>query len=172
MIGIFTERDVLFGDCRAPERFHGQLIDIFVDGQFQQPGALEILGTPIDLSEVDCDKYVVAGITDHITPWEGVLETAHTFGGKTDFVLSSSGHIQSLINPPGNPKAKFLLNADLPKSAEDWLVAAREVSGSWWDHWREWLAARSGEMRAAPQSLGSERYKPLTGAPGTYVTES
>jgi polyhydroxyalkanoate synthase len=167
--------DILYWNndtTRLPAKFHGQLIDIFVDGQFQQPGAIEILGTPIDLSEVDCDKYVVAGITDHITPWEGVFETAHTFGGKTDFVLSSSGHIQSLINPPGNPKAKFLLNPDLPKSAEDWLAAAREVSGSWWDHWREWLAARSGEMRAAPQSLGSERYKPLTRAPGTYVTES
>jgi polyhydroxyalkanoate synthase subunit PhaC len=99
------------------------------------------------------------------------FETARTFGGKTEFVLSSSGHIQSLINPLGNPKAKFLLNSDLPERAEDWLVAGREVSGSWWEHWRAWLAAHSGEMRAAPQSLGNERYKPGAKAPGTYVTE-
>jgi polyhydroxyalkanoate synthase len=166
--------DILYWNndtTRLPAKFHGQLIDIFVDSRFQKPGVSEILGTPIDLSEVDCDKYVVAGITDHITPWKGVFETARTFGGKTDFVLSSSGHIQSLINPPGNPKAKFLLNPDLPERAEHWLAAARERSGSWWDHWREWLAARSGEMRAAPQSLGNERYQPGARAPGTYVTE-
>ncbi len=165
--------DILYWNndtTRLPAKFHGQLIDIFVGSQLQQPGASEILGTPIDLSEVDCDKYVVAGITDHITPWKGVFSTARAFGGKRDFILSSSGHIQSLINPPGNPKAKFLLNPDLPESAEDWLAAAREVSGSWWEHWREWLAARSGEMRAAPRSLGSERYKPGAKAPGTYVT--
>ena len=166
--------DILYWNndtTRLPAKFHGQLIDIFVDRQFQQPGVSEILGTPIDLSEVGCDKYVVAGITDHITPWKGVFETARAFGGKTEFVLSSSGHIQSLINPPGNPKAKFLLNPDLPERAEDWLAVAGEMSGSWWDHWREWLAARSGEMRAAPQSLGNERYKAGAKAPGTYVTE-
>jgi polyhydroxyalkanoate synthase len=166
--------DILYWNSdttRLPAKFHGQLIDIFVESQFQQPGVSEILGTPIDLSEVDCDKYVVAGITDHITPWKGVFSTARTFGGKTDFVLSSSGHIQSLINPPGNPKARFSLNPDLRESAEDWLAAAREVSGSWWDHWREWLTAHSGEMRAAPQSLGNERFKPGAKAPGIYVTE-
>ena len=166
--------DILYWNndtTRLPAKFHSQLIDIFVDKQFQQSGGSEILGTPIDLSEVDCDKYVVAGITDHITPWKGVFNTARTFGGKTDFILSSSGHIQSLINPTGNPKAKFLLNPELPESAEDWLAAAREVPGSWWDHWREWLAAHSGEMRAAPQSLGNERFKPGAAAPGTYVTE-
>ncbi|HEX3524289.1 MAG TPA: alpha/beta fold hydrolase [Stellaceae bacterium] len=166
--------DILYWNndaTRLAAKFHGQLIDIFVDSQFQKPGVFEILGTPIDLSEVDCDKYVVAGITDHITPWKGVFSTARTFGGETDFVLTSSGHIQSLVNPPGNPKARFSLNPDLPESAEDWLAAAREVSGSWWDHWREWLAAHSGEMRAAPQSLGNERYKPGAKAPGTYVIE-
>ena len=166
--------DILYWNndtTRLPAKFHGQLIDIFVDSEFRKPGVLEILGTPIDLAEVDCDKYVVAGITDHITPWRGVFSMARAFGGKTDFILSSSGHIQSIINPPGNPKARFSLNSDLPESADDWLAAAREMSGSWWDHWREWLAAHSGEMRAAPQSLGNERYKPGTAAPGTYVIE-
>jgi polyhydroxyalkanoate synthase subunit PhaC len=166
--------DILYWNndtTRLPAKFHSQLIDIFVDNQFQKHGAFEILGTPIDLSEVDCDKYLVAGITDHITPWKGVFSTARAFGGKADFILSSSGHIQSLINPPGNPKAKFFVNPDLPENAEDWLAAAREASGSWWENWREWLAAHSGEMRAAPEVLGSERYKPGAAAPGTYVTE-
>jgi polyhydroxyalkanoate synthase subunit PhaC len=111
--------DILYWNSdttRLPAKFHSQLIDIFVDNQFQKPGASEILGAPIDLSEVDCDKYIVAGITDHITPWKGVFSTARAFGGKNDFILTSSGHIQSIINPPGNPKAKFFLNPDLPRA--------------------------------------------------------
>ena len=166
--------DILYWNSdttRLPAKFHSQLIDIFVDNQFQKPGASEILGAPIDLSEVDCDKYIVAGITDHITPWKGVFSTARAFGGKNDFILTSSGHIQSIINLPGNPKAKFFLNPDLPESPEDWLAVAREKPGSWWEHWRDWLAAHSGEMRAAPASLGNERYQPGAAAPGIYVTE-
>ncbi len=88
-----------------------------------------MLGTPIDLSGVTCDKYVVAGMTDHITPVEGRVQHGATFGGDTRFVLSSSGHIQSLINPPGNPKAKFFLNPELPANADAWLADAQTAEG-------------------------------------------
>jgi len=166
--------DILYWNndtTRLAAKFHGQLLDIFVDNLFRKPGALTILGTPIDISKADCDKYIVAGLTDHITPWKGVYNTARLLGGKNDFVLSSSGHIQSLINPPGNPKAKFFVNPQLPGTPDEWLAGAQTKSGSWWEHWREWLSKRSGEMRPAPAALGSERYKPGAKAPGTYVTE-
>jgi len=167
--------DILYWNndtTRLPARLHGQLLDIFTGNLFSKPRALTILGTPIDLSDVKCDKYVVAGITDHITPWKGVYNTAKTFGGKTRFVLSSSGHIQSLINPPGNPKAKFFLNPELPANPDEWLTGAQAEKDSWWGNWRDWLTARSGERRAAPESLGSERHPPVAEAPGTYVTET
>lgn len=166
--------DILYWNndtTRLPAAFHAQLLDIFSERPFRKPGALKILGEPIDLAQVTCDKYVVAGITDHITPWKGVYNAARMVSGKTDFVLSSSGHIQSLINPPGNPKAKFFRNPELPESPDEWLAAAREVKGSWWDDWRDWIAARSGEMRPAPATRGSERHKPEATAPGTYVFE-
>ncbi|MFY9735927.1 MAG: alpha/beta fold hydrolase [Rhodoplanes sp.] len=166
--------DILYWNndtTRLAAKFHGQIIDIFADNLFQKPGAIEVLGTAIDLSKVDCDKYVVAGVTDHITPWKGVFGMARMFGGRTDFVLSSSGHIQSLINPPGNPKARYSLNSLGPVSPEQWLTTAEAVSGSWWDNWRQWLAVRSGEMRAAPVSFGNNRYRPRAKAPGTYVIE-
>ena len=120
---------------------------------------------------VDCDKFVLAGVTDHITPWKGVFRTARLFGGDTEFVLSSSGHVQSLVNPPGNPKARYFLGDDPSGSPEAWLSTAREVQGSWWDLWREWIAARSGEMRPAPEYLGNDRHLPRAAAPGTYVRE-
>ncbi|MGF6720992.1 polyhydroxyalkanoate synthase [Paraburkholderia sp. GAS41] len=167
--------DVLYWNndtTRLPAKMHGQLLDIFTQNLFSKPGALTVLGTPIDLSQVTCDKYVVAGVTDHITPWKGVYNTAITFGGDTRFVLSSSGHIQSLINPPGNPKSKYYLNATLPASAEAWLDGAQAEAATWWGNWTDWLSARSGEKRAAPAALGSERHPAGVSAPGTYVSEA
>ena len=166
--------DILYWNndsTRLPAAFHAQLLDIFAGGLLKEPGAVTILGTPIDLSRVDCDKFVVAGVTDHITPWKGVYRAACMFGGNTEFILSSSGHIQSLINPPGNPKAKFFLGRHLAATPETWLAAAEEVAGTWWDHWRPWIAAHSAEMRPAPHVLGSERYRPEMKAPGSYVLE-
>ena len=167
--------DVLYWNndtTRLPAKLHGQLLDIFTQNLFSKPGGLTILGTPIDLSQVTCDKYVVAGITDHITPWKGVYNTATTFGGNTRFVLSSSGHIQSLINPPGNPKAKYYLNPELPANADAWLAGAQAETDSWWGNWKDWLTARSGDKRAAPAALGSERHPAGAAAPGTYVSEA
>jgi polyhydroxyalkanoate synthase len=156
---------------RLSAAFHAQVLDIFADKLLQEPGGVTILGTPINLADVTCDLFVVGGVTDHITPWKGVYRTARRFGGSAEFVLSSSGHIQSLINPPGNPKARYFAGRDLPVTPEAFLAGAKEVSGTWWDHWRQWMAARSGELRPAPQKLGSARFPPGAKAPGTYVVE-
>ena len=154
---------------RLAAAFHAQLLDIFTGNLLAQPGAMKVLGTKIDLGRVTCDKYIVAGITDHITPWKGVHRAAQVFGGHNEFVLSSSGHIQSLINPPGNPKAKFFVNPANPASSDDWLAGAKPVADSWWGHWADWLAKRSGPRIAAPAALGSRRHPPTAKAPGHYV---
>jgi polyhydroxyalkanoate synthase subunit PhaC len=167
--------DVLYWNndaTRLPGKLHGQLLDIFMRNMLSTPRALDVLGAPVDLSAVTCDTYVMAGMTDHITPWKGVYNTARAFGGKTRYVLSSSGHIQSLINPPGNAKARYFRNAALPDDADAWLAGAQAETGSWWSDWREWLSERSGELRAAPRTLGNRRHKRLADAPGTYVLEA
>ena len=167
--------DILYwsnDSTRLPGAFHGELIDIFADNLLVKPGAMKVLGIPIDLGKITCDKMFIAGMTDHITPWKDVYNSAQAFGGKTEFVLSNSGHIQSLVNPPGNPKAQFFLNPDLVPSSDDWLKQAAPTSGSWWDLWRNWASERSGNMRPAPKTLGNKRHKPTSKAPGTYVLES
>ena len=68
--------------------------------RLRAPGALEVLGTPVDLGAVDLDSYVVAGLTDHIIPWENAYRSTQLLGGASRFVLSTSGHIQALVNPP------------------------------------------------------------------------
>jgi polyhydroxyalkanoate synthase len=156
---------------RLPAKFHSEILDMFADNRLVKPGAMKVLGKPIDLSKVVCDKMFIAGTTDHITPWKNVFDSAHAFGGKTDFVLSNSGHIQSLINPPGNKKAKFFLNPELTRSADVWLKQATTTDGSWWSLWQSWSSERSGGRRPSPTALGSERYKPMAPAPGVYALE-
>jgi polyhydroxyalkanoate synthase len=86
-------------------------------------------------------------------------------------VLANGGHVQSLINPPGNKRSWFVTAPARAATAEGWLARRQKSEGSWWPHWRAWLQARAGKRGAAPTALGSERHPPLSPAPGTYVLE-
>ena len=82
--------------------------------------------------------------------------------------------MQAILNPPGNPKAKFFRNDKKkkpPADVEKWLDGAEENAGSWWPYWIEWLTARAGKKVAAPKSLGSKKNKALEPAPGLYVLD-
>jgi poly(3-hydroxyalkanoate) synthetase len=136
------------------------------------PGAATMLGSPVDLSKIVTDSYVIAGIADHISAWQACYNSAALLGGDRDFVLSTSGHIASMVNPPGNPKASFHGGPVLGGSAEQWLKEAAKQQGSWWPHYAQWLAARGGEERDAPAALGGTTRPPLDPAPGTYVFET
>jgi polyhydroxyalkanoate synthase len=167
--------DILYWNADStnlPAALHRDFIGISLDNPLVRPGALHALGTPIDLSKITVDSYVVAGIADHITPWENCYRTTQLLGSPPRFVLSTSGHIAALVNPPGNEKASYQLNDDNPSAAEDWLQGAAKHRGSWWTDWTAWLGERSGEDRPAPKELGSKRYEPLGPAPGTYVLEA
>jgi polyhydroxyalkanoate synthase subunit PhaC len=166
--------DVLYWNndtTRLPARLHADFLDLIDTNPYVNPSRLEVRGTPLDMRRVNLDSYVVAGLTDHITPWQGCYNTAKLYGERSTFVLSNSGHIQSLLNPPGNPKACFWTGAASPAGAEAWLAQAEKQSGSWWPHWLDWIKARSGEMAPAPVALGSEQNPPLEAAPGRYVME-
>ncbi len=166
--------DILYWNndtTRLPAAFHGELVEMFKTNPLLRPNALEVCGTPIDLSKVTCDLYCVAGTTDHITPWEACYKSALLAGGKVEFVLSNSGHIQSILNPPGNPKARFMTGEDMPSDPKLWQERATKHADSWWLHWQKWITARSGESKKTPSSLGSKKYPAGEAAPGTYVHE-
>ena len=167
--------DVLFWNSdttRMPAGLHRDFIRMTIDNALTKPGALTVLGTPVDLSKIDVDNYVVAGSTDHICPWDSCYRSAALLGGTTRFVLSSAGHIAALVNPPTNPKANFRVNEALPASAEAWSAGAVTHPGSWWSDHAAWLGERSGELVDPPTELGSEAHPVLGPAPGTYVRES
>jgi poly(3-hydroxyalkanoate) synthetase len=86
-------------------------------------------------------------------------------------VLSTSGHIAALVNPPGNPKATYRLNPDNPDDAQEWLDGATTEQGSWWPDFVAWLGERCGPDRRAPRTLGGSGLSPLIEAPGTYVLD-
>ncbi len=131
-----------------------------------------MLGSPVDLSTITVDSYVVAGIDDHISPWPSAYRATQLLGSSNiRFVLSNSGHIAAMVNPPSNPKATFRLAPGNPADHRDWLAQAETVQGSWWSDYTAWLADRSGEMKDAPRKLGSAKLPPLEPAPGTYVLE-
>ena len=119
--------------------------------------------------KVDVGAYVVGGTTDHITPWRACYGTARLLGADSTFVLANAGHLQSLLNPPGAPKAYFQAAPAKMESAEAWAETATRHEGSWWPHWRAWIQTHSGERVKAPRKAGSRRDRPLCAAPGTYV---
>jgi polyhydroxyalkanoate synthase subunit PhaC len=166
--------DILYWNAdttRLPAGLHGDYLDLYFTNPFVNPGKLTLNGNAIDMSRVKADSYVIAGMTDHITPWKGVHKTAQIMGEATTFVLSNSGHLQSLLNPPTNPKASFMIGTVNPSGPDAFVAAAEKRKGSWWLDWRDWLQARSGEEVAPPASLGSTRHPSLGAAPGTYVFE-
>lgn len=164
--------DILYWNAdntRLPAEFHADLLRMFLENPLRHSGKLETLGTKIDMHKVKIPFYVVAGVTDHITPWQACYATRSIVKGPMTFVLSSSGHIQSIVNPPSSPKAKFYLNPDLSKDADQWLAGAQAQDGSWWTHWSEWFASHAGPERAPPTHLGSRAHPAGDPAPGRYV---
>jgi polyhydroxyalkanoate synthase len=164
--------DILFWNAdttRMTAGLHRDFLELGAANALVAPGAATMLGSPVDLSAVDRDAYLVAGITDHICPWQGCYRSTQLLGGRPRFVLSTSGHIAAMVNPPGNEKARFQLAKDCPDDPQEWLRRAETVHGSWWPDYVNWLAERCGAEQAAPDDLGGGGLAPIGDAPGTYV---
>ena len=170
--------DVLFWNADATNlsaSLMGDFLTIFETLAFTRKGEVEMVDHKIDLSKVKSDLFILGGVTDHITPWKATYRSTQLFGSKdVTYVLSHSGHMQAILNPPGNPKARYYVQKDdgpLPDTADEWLKGTEEIAGSWWPFWMDWLQTRSGEKVKAPGKLGNTKYKPLDPAPGLYVME-
>ncbi len=167
--------DILYWNADStnlPAKLHAGFLDLFLRNPLPRANAVTILSTPIDLRATRNDMYLVAGMTDHICAWRACYRSTQMFGGRIEFVLASSGHIQSLVAPPGNFKSRYYTGAQMPDDPDQWLHGSSENKGTWWDHWIKWIAARSGNEKPAPTALGNAQHKPMEPAPGTYVHET
>jgi poly(3-hydroxyalkanoate) synthetase len=170
--------DILYWNAdttRLPAALHHDFIRLGLANALTVPGAVSMLGSPVDLAKVDVDAYVVAGVADHLCPWQSCYRTTQLFGGAVKFVLSTSGHIAALVNPPDNQKASFRStpsNHGAPSNPPDpleFLATADQTRGSWWLDYSGWLAERSDGLTTSPAGLGQEGYPVQCAAPGTYV---
>jgi polyhydroxyalkanoate synthase subunit PhaC len=169
--------DILFWNADATNlssALMGDFLELFEANAYAVPGTFEIAGHMLDLTRVTGDLFILGGTTDHITPWRACYRSSQLFGSKNvEFILSQAGHMQAILNPPGNAKAKYWRHSKnkTPADVGEWMKDSREVAGSWWPYWMEWLHKRSGREIAAPGTLGSTLFPAMQDAPGLYVLE-
>jgi len=132
-------------------------------------GGFEILGETLRISDVTVPLCSIACETDHIAAWDSAYRGVQQMGSKDKtFILSGSGHIAGIVNPPSKRKYGHWTNPDLALTPEDWRADADEHEGSWWPMWDKWLAPKSGKDIPA-RVAGSGDFPSLAPAPGTYV---
>jgi polyhydroxyalkanoate synthase len=166
--------DILYWNAdttRMPAGLHRDFVRLAVDNALTHPGAASMLGSPVDLAKLDVDAYVVAGVADHLCPWQSCYRSTQLLGGRSRFVLSTSGHIASMVNPPGNQRASFRTAPDNPPDPDEWLGRATTEPGSWWPDYAGWLQEHGGGDKPAPRQLGAAGFPPMDPAPGTYVLD-
>ena len=144
------------------------LRDICQDNKFAR-GGIEICGETLQISDVKVPMCAVACETDHIAAWKSCFDGVRQFGSKSKtFIVSESGHIAGIINPPAKKKYGHYTNDAPMGDADEWLAGATDHEGSWWPRWGAWLKKRSG--KAIPARIpGEGDYEVLAPAPGTYV---
>lgn len=154
-----------------PAALHRQLLDVFRDNLMCRDGEMTVLGSPVRIKQITVPTFVTGAVTDHLTPWTGCYRTVRLLSGPTTFVLSNAGHIASLVNPPGNPKASYFQGGPVDEDPHEWLAGATRHTGSWWQAWADWINERSGPLVPAPSGTGSDVHPALTAAPGLYVRD-
>ncbi len=138
------------------------------DDKFATAG-FEVCGTTVQIKDVTVPLCAIACETDHIAAWKSSYQGIQKMGSKDKtFILSESGHIAGIINPPSKKKYGHYTNPELGLTVDDWYDAADKHEGSWWPRWDTWLSQKSGKKVSAIQP-GSEKNPVLAPAPGTYV---
>jgi polyhydroxyalkanoate synthase len=154
---------------RMPAAMHSfYLRHMYQENKLVQPGGITLGGIPIDLRKVTIPTFFLSTKEDHIAPWKSTYAATQIFQGPRKFVLSASGHIAGVVNPPPKTKYGHWENENLPPSPDDWFAGAKYSSDSWWPVWEAWVAQYGGEQVPA-RKPGKGKLKAIEDAPGSYV---
>jgi polyhydroxyalkanoate synthase len=148
------------------------LRNTYLENNLVKPSKVKVCGEAIDLGKVDMPVYIYGSREDHIVPIGGAYASTQVLPGKKRFVMGASGHIAGVINPPAAKKRSHWLSegSKFPADVNDWIASAKEVPGSWWTDWSDWLKGHAGKQIAAPKTYGkASKYKAIEAAPGRYV---
>ncbi len=172
--------DLLHWNCdstRMPAKMHSfYLRNMYMRNALKEPQGIALSGTPIDLGKATLPTYFVSAMEDHIAPWKTTYAGPQILGGKSRFVLSGSGHIAGMINPPAANKYGYWTNDKHPVTPQEWLDGAKQHDGSWWNDWLAWLKPHLGSQvpareigKTSSKSGRAARSKVLEAAPGSYA---
>jgi polyhydroxyalkanoate synthase len=147
------------------------LRNTYLENRLVKPGQAKVCGEALDLRKVKLPVYIYGSREDHIVPIEGAYASTQVLPGPKRFVMGASGHIAGVINPPAAKKRSHWLSTakSFPASHADWMKSAKEMPGSWWTDWSQWLKTHAGKSVAAPTRYGRGALKPIEAAPGRYV---
>jgi polyhydroxyalkanoate synthase subunit PhaC len=149
--------------------FAWYLRNMYHENNLVKKNKIVVAGCKMDLSSVKVPTYAMGAREDHIVPWQTAWKSLTALGGPKRYVLGASGHIAGSINPASKNKRSYWVNEQIGESAEDWLQNAKEMPGSWWNDWAQWLTQYAGVPVPAPAQPGSEEFPPIEPAPGSYV---
>jgi polyhydroxyalkanoate synthase subunit PhaC len=153
---------------RMPAAMHSfYLRNMYQENLLANPGGISLDGVPIDLGKIKTPAFILSTREDHIAPWRSTYAATRLFKGSVKFVLSASGHIAGVVNPPGGKYGHWTNNKH-PPDPEDWLASATQHPDSWWPSWERWIATYAGGEVPARRP-GGGRLKPIEDAPGSYV---
>lgn len=164
--------DLLYwnGDgANLPGKMAEQYLRGLCQGNQFADGGFELFGETLKLKDVDIPLMAITCETDHIARWKDCYRGVQQMGGRSKtFIVSQSGHIAGIVNPPSRNKYGHYTNTDLKSDAEGWMAGASFHEGSWWPRWEAWLKKRSGKQVAA-RKPGDSKHPSLEPAPGSYV---
>jgi polyhydroxyalkanoate synthase len=155
---------------RMPAAMHAfYLRKMYQENKLIEPGGIELAGVPIDLRNVNVPTYILSAREDHIAPWASTYAATQLYSGPNRFVLSASGHIAGVVNPPAAKKYCYWVNTKNPKTPEAWLEGTVQHEGSWWTDWNAWLGNKHVGKQIPARKPGSGKLKAIEEAPGSYV---
>ena len=152
--------------------FAWYLRNTYLENRLVKPNSVTVCGEKIDMGQLTMPVYIYGSREDHIVPIGGAYASTQHLPGKKRFVMGASGHIAGVINPPEAKKRSHWLREDgkFPATAEQWIAGAKELPGSWWTDWSDWLKTHAGKQIAAPKTYGKgAKFKAIEAAPGRYV---
>ena len=153
---------------RMPAANHSYYLrNCYLENNLSQ-GKMVLAGKTLKLGDVKIPVYNLAAREDHIAPARSAYIGGKLFGGDVTYVMSGSGHIAGVVNPPEAGKYQFWSDGPMTAEFDDWVAGARETPGSWWPHWHEWIRSHSGDEVPA-RKPGGKKLKPIEDAPGSYV---
>ena len=157
---------------RMPARMHSEYLrSMYLENRFKEPGGMTLAGVPIDISSVKTPCYFLSTQDDHIAPWRSTFAGAGLFKGPVRFVLSGSGHIAGVVNPPKAGKYGHWTSRSRPRGdADAWQAKASAKQGSWWPDWQKWAAKFTGTRVKARQPGAKKAFPALEAAPGSYAS--